>query len=435
MENEQQPQTNLETIQEVSPETNFNQNQKPSPGHISRKQWILIVVVFLVATAASFRSGLLMGSNGFNFDAKQFKIVNQKDQPTVVDYGLLWEAIGVVGDKYIEKPVDQQKVLYGAIRGAVSAAGDQYTEFFDPEEYASFKTDLKGTFDGIGAEIGKRNGVVVIIAPLENSPAERAGLRPKDAIVSVNSESTVDLSVDEVVQRIRGEKGTEVVLTLYREGQSDTFDVTIKRETIEVKSVKLEYKQQGDKKIAVLKLARFGEDTKALFRQAVDEVKQSGAQGLILDLRNDPGGYLEVAVDVASYWLPKDKLVVTEDHSGEGSVIYNSYGYNSLAGLKTVVLINGGSASASEILAGALRDHNLATLIGEKSFGKGSVQELVELDGGGAVKVTIAKWITPSGKNLNKEGLSPDQEIVLSEDDFENDRDPQLDKALEEIVK
>ncbi|MCC7356561.1 MAG: S41 family peptidase [Candidatus Doudnabacteria bacterium] len=431
MENEQQTDTNIEQGTQTIAEPAI---QSPRPG-ISRKQWTLIVVVFLVAIAASFRSGLLMGNNGFNFDAKQFKIVNQKDQPTVVDYGLLWEAIEVVADKYIEKPVDQQKVLYGAIRGAVSAIGDEYTEFFDPEAFASFKTDLKGTFDGIGAEIGKRDDLIVIIAPLENSPAERAGLRPKDAIVSVDSKLTVNLSVDEVVQLIRGEKGTDVVLTIYREGQADTFDVTIKRETIEIKSVTLEYKQQGDKKIAVIKLSRFGEDTKTLFRKAVDDVKQSGAQGLILDLRNDPGGYLEVSVDVASYWLPKDKLVVTEEHSQEPSITYDSYGYNTLSGLKTVVLINGGSASASEILAGALQDYDIATLIGEKSFGKGSVQELVELEGGGAVKVTVARWITPSGKNLNKDGLNPDIEVVLSDEDFNNDRDPQLDKALEEVVK
>ncbi len=402
---------------------------------MSQKQWVLIIVIFLVAIGASFRSGLVMGGRGFTFDAKQFKIINQKDQPKEVNYNLLWEAINVVTNKYIEKPVDQEKILYGAISGAVAAIGDQYTEFFDPQELASFRTDLKGSFDGIGAEVGKRNNLIVIVAPLENSPAERAGLRAKDIIVSVDGNSTAELSVDQVVEKIRGEKGTDVVLTIFREGQTATFDVTIKRETIEVKSVQVSYKQQGDKKIAIIKLSRFGDDTKALFRQAVAEVKQSGAQALVLDLRNDPGGYLETAVDVASYWLPKDTLVVTEDHSQGSSIVYDSYGYNLLEGMKTVVLINGGSASASEILAGALQDHKKATLIGEKSFGKGSVQELVELDGGGAVKVTIARWITPGGKNLNKDGLVPDIEVKMSEDDFNNDRDPQLDKALEEIVK
>jgi carboxyl-terminal processing protease len=376
-----------------------------------------------------------MGNKGFKYEPKEFKIVNQKDQSQTVDYNLLWDAIKVVNDKYIEKPVDQQKVLYGAIRGAVSAAGDEYTTFFDPEELSDFRTELKGSFSGIGAEIGKRNNAITVIAPLEDSPAEKAGLLAKDIIVSVNGESTADWSVDQAVQKIRGERGTEVTLTIYREGKSTTFDVKIKRDKIEVKSVKREIKQVGDKKIGIITLSRFGDDTKLLLASFAQEMKREGVQGIVLDLRNDPGGYLETAVDVASYWVDKDKLIVREEHSAGEPILYNSYGYGTFAGLKTVVLINGGSASAAEIVAGALKDNGTAQLIGEKSFGKGSVQELVELPGGGAVKVTVAKWITPGGKNLNKDGLNPDIEVKLTEEDLTASKDPQLDKALEEVVK
>lgn len=411
-----------------------NQNleviQKPKS-----KRWIVIALIFIIGVGISFKSGLTLGQKGYTYQADGFRFVNQKDQPKDVDYSLLWDAIGIVSDRYIDSPVDQQKILYGAVRGAISAAGDEYTEFFNPEDLADFQTQLEGNFDGIGAEIGKRNGAVVVIAPLDDSPAQKAGLQPNDIIVSVDGQSTSDWSVDDTVHKIRGTKGTPVVLTLYREGKSDTFDVSIVRENIEVKSVKLSYKQVNDKKIAIITLSRFGNDTKALFRKAVDDIKKQSVQGLVLDLRNDPGGYLEGAIEVSSYWLGKDQLVVTEARSNKAPLAYNSYGYKDLAGLKTVVLINAGSASAAEIVAGALRDNGVARLVGEKSFGKGSVQELIELPKGGAVKVTVAKWITPSGKNLNKDGLEPDLKVELSEDDRNNKKDPQLDKALEEVLK
>jgi carboxyl-terminal processing protease len=254
-------------------------------------------------------------------------------------------------------------------------------------------------------------------------------------IVSVNGESTTDWSVDQAVSKIRGPHGTEVTLTIYHQGDSKTQDIKITRQKIEVKSVKLEYKQQDGKKIAIISMSVFGTDTKALFDKAVNDVITSGAKGLVLDLRNNPGGYLEAAVDSASQWIEKDKLVVTEAHSEKSSIPYNSFGYKRLAGVKTVVLINGGSASASEILAGALQDYKIAALIGEKSFGKGSVQELIDLPGDTAVKVTVAKWILPNGRNLNKDGLNPDIEVKISDDDIKNQRDPQLDRALLEAAK
>lgn len=417
----------MDTQTEQNPEINVD--SKP------RNKKLGMTLAIFVILALTFRVGFTLGEKGFQYDAKTFKIINQKDQPKDVDYSILWDALNIVNNKYIDKPVDQQKVLYGAVRGAIAAAGDQYTEFFDPEDLASFKTELKGSFDGIGAEIDKKNGLVVIVAPLDDSPAKKAGILAQDIITAVNGESTSDNTLDDVVKKIRGPKGTEVTLTIYRSGKSGTFDVKIKRENIQIKSVKISYKDSNGKKVAVISVSRFGDDTKTLFDSAVKQVQSSGATGLILDLRNDPGGYLETAVDLASNWIPKNKLIVSEAHSDGRTNTYNSAGYETLNKFKTVVLINGGSASASEILAGALHDYNFAKLVGQKSFGKGSVQELIDLAEGGAVKVTVAKWITPNGKNLNKDGLEPDVKVDLTEDDAANNRDPQMDAAITELTK
>lgn len=392
-------------------------------------------IVALAVVVVSFRSGYYFGNQGFVFEPSEFKIVNQKDSPGIVDYSLLWKTIDVLNEKYIEKPVDPQKTLYGAIKGAVAASGDQYTEFFEPKDLESFKTELKGSFDGIGAEIGKRNNAIVIVAPLPDTPAAKAGLLAKDFIVQVNGQPTTDWTVEKTVNEIRGERGTEVTLMIFREGKTEPFEVKIKRDEIKVKSVKVEYKTVQDKQIAVLTLSRFGDDTEVAFDQAIKEITGKNVAGMIVDLRNNPGGYLDTAVHTASYWVPNGQLVVTERHSEKEETPFNSRGLKKLEGMKTVVLINGGSASASEILAGALQDHKLAKLIGEKSFGKGSVQELVDLPGKSALKVTVAKWITPGGKHLNKDGLVPDIEVKRTEEDINADKDPQLDRALEEVFK
>ena len=283
--------------------------------------------------------------------------------------------------------------------------------------------------------MGKSNGNIVVISPLDDSPAQKAGVLAKDIIVKVDDKSVSDLNVDQVVSLIRGTAGTSVKLTLFREGRTSTFDITIVRDKIEIKSVKVSYKQQGNKQIAVLKISRFGDDTQRLFDAAVTEIKSKNVAGIIVDLRNDPGGYLDTSVSVASDWLEKGKLIVKEAHSETDVIEYKSTGVNRLGGIKTVILINGGSASAAEILTGALKDNGKATLVGEKSFGKGSVQELIPLSQNTAVKVTIAKWITPAGINLHKDGLKPDIEVKLTEDDIAKARDPQLERALQEVVK
>lgn len=395
-----------------------------------------LIVLVGGAIFGSFQFGLMQGRKGYAFSPTEYKVVKAENAPKEVNYNLLWHAINVVKQKYIETPANDEAVLYGATKGAVAAMGDQYTQYFEPKALESFKTDLKGSFGGIGAEIGLKNETLVIVAPLDDSPAQKAGILAGDYVISVNGESTAGWSVEQAVSKIRGDLGTQVTLSLVREGRSKPFDLTITRDEIKIKSVKVETKEKDGVKIGIIKLSRFGDDTIGLFNEAVQKLQAERVGGIVLDLRNDPGGYLETAVDIASHWVPKGKLVVSEERKDPSqNKRYESFGYNSLANIKTVVLINGGSASASEILAGALKDNGLATLVGEKSFGKGSVQELVDLPEGGAVKVTIAKWVTPGGVNLNKNGLKPDIEVKLSEEDINNKKDPQMDKAIEEAVK
>lgn len=398
-------------------------------------RWLIILLV----VCGAYYSGFKSGQKGLVFEPKEFKVINQTEKPVTVDYDLLWKALDVVENKYIEKSsINQQKLLYGAVKGAIDSLGDPYTTFFEPKTLETFKTDLKGSFGGIGAEVGKKDGNIVIVAPLDDSPAKKAGLMARDIIVQVDGQSTQDWTVEQAVDKIRGPKGTSVTLNIYREGQDKPFDVKLVRDEIKIKSVKWEYKEiekDGQKKkIAVIYLSRFGDDTKALFDQSVNDILNHNVSGIIVDLRNNPGGYLQTAVDVASNWLKNGQLVVSEDKSDGTSNKFNAQGASRLAGIPTLVLINGGSASAAEILSGALHDHGIAKLVGEKSFGKGSVQELVDLPGGGAVKVTVAKWVTPGGVNLNHNGLDPDVEVKYTEDDFKAGKDPQMDKALEEIL-
>jgi carboxyl-terminal processing protease len=417
----------------------FNEPPIPQSPEIKKeKKPVKWIAVLLFAIIVSYAAGYKTGIKGFIYSPKEFKVINKQDQPQGVDYDLLWNAIDIVKEKYIEKAPTDLDFLYGAVKGAVESTGDPYTTFFPPQELQDFKTQLQGSFDGIGAEIGEKNGNIVIVAPLPDSPAKKAGILPGDIIAKVNNESTQGWSSEEAVSKIRGKKGTEVTLTIVREGKTQAFDVKIIRDKIVIKSVRWEYKEiekDGQKKnIAVITVSQFGDDTKGLFDSAVNDILTHSVSGIVLDLRSNPGGYLQTAVDLASNWVNKGDVVVTEARANSAQP-YNAEGNNRLKGIKTVVLINGGSASASEILSGALHDHNLAELVGEKSFGKGSVQELIDLKDGAAVKVTIAKWITPGGKNLNKNGLDPDVETKLTDQDIKDGKDRQMEKALEEVVK
>lgn len=346
-------------------------------------------------------------------------ILNKPQVGGDLDFKLFWEVWDTVKRDYVDQgSLSEKKLFYGALSGLVGATGDPYSVFMNPEEAKEFEEDLSGTFEGIGAEIGFRNNVLTIVAPLEDMPAVKAGLRAGDKIYAIDKQSAADLSVDEAVKKIRGPKGTTVTLSVIRDGVDKPLDITITRDTVVVKSVKTSY--DAKKKIFTIKISNFNDDTEVLFNQAVQDAIVKNPKGLILDLRNNPGGYLETAVKVASEWIDKG-VVVSEEFSDKKKIEHSSNGSNRLASIPTVVLVNKGSASASEIVAGALKDYGKATLIGEKTFGKGSVQVLRQMEDGSVVKITTAKWLTPKGSYIHEKGIEPDKAVEMKIDDEKND--------------
>lgn len=399
-------------------------------------------VIIVVLIGASFYAGFWYGQNSWPSIEKVSGIFGKEtSKPANVDFGLFWDSWAKIEQKFVNRSsLDYQKMVYGAIEGMIKSLGDPYTVFMPPEENKKFNEDIKGSFDGIGAEIGMRNDILTIIAPLEDSPAKKAGLQAGDKILKIDDKITTDFSLEQAISLIRGPKGTQVTLTISRQGLAIPKEFKITRDVIKVPILKYEIKETANpangqsgtsKKIAYIHLYQFTENAADEFRKVANEILTSGAQGIIFDVRDNPGGYLEVAVDIASWFVDGGKLVVSEDFGNGNKNEHTSYGYKKLATYPTVVLINQGSASASEILAGALRDDNGIKLVGEKSFGKGSVQELEDLKGGTSLKVTVAKWLTPSGKSIMEEGLEPDIKVGLTSEDIDAGRDPQLDKALE----
>lgn len=351
--------------------------------------------------------------------------------PEQIDFSLFWQVWDTLQKRFVnQEELNTQQMIYGAISGMVKSLEDPYTVFLDPDDTKRFIEDIKGSFEGVGMEIGIRKSQLTVIAPLEGTPAQKAGLRAGDKILKVDETSTIDISIDEAVDLIRGPKGTEVVLTIYRKEWENTREIPIVRGVIEVPSLKLEIL---DDNIAYLELYQFSEKANFDFSKAATEILQSPAKKIILDLRNNPGGYLEVAQDIAGWFLERGQIVVIEDFSQGEQKEYLSKGPSRLLEYPLVILINQGSASGSEILAGALRDNRDIKLIGEKSFGKGSVQELERLKEGSSLKITIAKWLTPKGELITDVGLEPDIKQEMTDEDYEQERDPQLDRAIEEI--
>jgi carboxyl-terminal processing protease len=355
--------------------------------------------------------------------------VNINDPNVKADFGTFWQAWQVINDRYLRNnELDANDKLYGSISGLISSLNDPYSEFFPPEDNKKFREDIQGNFGGIGAEIGIRDKQVVVIAPLDGTPASRADLRPNDKILKIDDRGTIGIGIEEAVTLIRGVIGTDVVLKIYRDGWEEPRDIKIRRDNIVIPTVDYEMKAGN---IAHIKLKSFNANANLLFYNAMLKALTAGAQGLILDLRGDPGGYLEVAVDMAGWFLPRGTLVVSEVSRIAPQHDYRASGNEALVDFPLVVLINGGSASASEILAGTLRDNRGVKLIGEQSFGKGTVQQLEELRDGSSLKVTIAHWVMPKGLVLEGEGLKPDYEVKISDEDREKNRDPQLTKAME----
>ncbi len=351
------------------------------------------------------------------------------NQDATIDFSLFWKVWNILEEKYVERDsLDAKKLFYGAIDGMLAATGDPYTTFFDPEENKEFKEELGQQFDGIGAEMQMKDGILTVVAPLENSPAQRAGILAGDMVLKINGESTENLGLSEAVDKIRGPRGTEVTLSVFHTDEDELREITVRRDVIVVKSVILEVREG----IAILKVTRFGEETTEEFERLAAEARQQGVKGIMLDVRNNPGGFLEGAVDLAGYFLPSGSVVVIEEDATQKRRELKTRGKNSLGDLPVVVLMNQGSASASEILAAALRENRKdVVIVGETSFGKGSVQELIPTSSTTSVKITVARWLTPLGNQINKVGIKADEEVKLTRDDFEAERDPQFERAWE----
>lgn len=373
--------------------------------------------------------GFGLGSNADRIDLNRYNTANP-ELPEDLNYNSTEEVYDTLREKFAGD-LSQEELINGAKKGMVDAAGDPFTEYLNAESAEKLQQSLDGEFGGIGAEIGKRDGQLVVIAPLDDTPADKSGLRTQDAIVAVDGEDTSDLTIQEAVTRIRGEEGTDVTLTIVRNGQAPQ-DITITRGHIEVPSVEAELKEGH---IGYIELVQFSDDSTREFREAASRLRDQGADKIILDVRSNPGGYLGAAVNISSEFLESGQVVVEERRDEEVLSTKRAQSGGSLTGIPVVVLINEGSASASEIIAGALRDNNAAQLVGKQTFGKGSVQELAEFDDGSVLRVTIANWYTPEGSNINDEGIKPDIEVEISENDIENDRDPQLKKAIEVLSR
>ncbi len=384
----------------------------------------LFLIFSIVALLFSFTFGVWIGKN---------QAICKICPPEEIDFSLFWEAYNKIQEKFVNPgKLDVQKMIYGAISGMTEILDDPYTIFLNPEKAEEFEEELSGFFEGVGMEIGIKEGQLTVVAPLKGTPAKKAGLRAGDKILKIDDIGTSDISIEEAVSLIRGPKGTEVTLTIFRTGWEKVKDFKLIRNTIRIPSLEWEL---IDEDIAYLRLYQFNQVLTSDFRKAAIEILGSPSKRIILDLRNNPGGYLDVAQDIAGWFLKKGEIVVIEDFGeGKEEKIYKTKGNGEFSQYPLVVLINQGSASASEILAGTLRDNRGIKIIGEKSFGKGSIQEALNLRGGSLLKITVAKWLTPKGNSISDIGIEPDIEVGITEEDYEQDRDPQLDKAVE-IVK
>lgn len=405
------------------------QNEKKNRKQIWLKRFILTVIV-LICLDAVFILGYWQGKKGSANILVPSQIIQlEENKPLGVEFSVFWEAWNELKEKSVHE-VKNEQMVQGAISGILSATGDPYTVYMTKQENDRFREDIGGEFSGIGIEIVEKDGYPTVVSPIADSPAEKAGLKPSDILLEVDGQKTNEISFDETIDRIRGKEGTKVTLKVLRAGASDPVVIEVTRAVITIKSVELSFKEIDDKKVAYLKIRQFGDDTDSLIEEAVKNIVANNPDGIVLDLRNDPGGYLETAVNVASYFI-KDGVILTEKGRNDNAKTYRSTGKSLLKNFKVVILVNGGSASASEIVTGALRDRLGSKVIGEKTFGKGSVQELIDLSDGSAVKITVAKWFTPKGNQINELGITPDIEIA---DDEKTTEDEQLIRAEEYIV-
>jgi carboxyl-terminal processing protease len=399
---------------------------------IKNKKYIFIPGAIIIIILLIF-GGYIIGKNSAPNLTTHDRIFFNRElgKPSVIDFSLFWDALRKIEERYVDSDkIDYQKMLYGAISGMVESLGDDYTIFMPPEKSDSFIKSVSGkdSFEGVGMELGIKDKILTVVAPIEGTPAYRAGIKAGDKILEIDGKTTEGMTTEKAVSLIRGEKGTQVALNIIRKNLDKPKEYILTRDTIEVPVIRWEMKE-GD--IAYIKIYQFTANLPSKFEDIITQVLRNNAKKIIIDLRNNPGGYLETAVDVASWFLPENEVVVREEFKNGEKNEYKSEGYKSLQGFQTIVLVNGGSASASEILAGALRDIKGVKLIGENTFGKGSVQTLENFRDDSSLKITVAKWLTPSGISIADEGLKPDVKVELTEDDADKGNDPQLDKAIE----
>lgn len=403
---------------------------------------LVAILTFTLGLSLSFATGAYFGYANRPEVATITALANKEiDQSDQVDFSAFWKTWNLLNEKYVsdqdqsttsQKITDQEKV-WGAIAGLVASLGDPYTVFLPPEKKKVFEADISGNFEGVGMEIGIKDNSLTVVAPLADSPAKRAGIQAGDKILLIDGLGTQNLSTDEAVSKIRGPKGTKVKLNIFRQGISEPFDITITRDVIVMPIIDSRTLGNG---IYLIQLHSFTENSPKLFKEHLDKFIRSGNQRLILDLRGNPGGYMEAAIDMASWFLPKGQLIVRESRGVGQDKNYLSRGYDIFnQNLKLAILIDQGSASASEILAGALAEQGRAKLIGEKTFGKGSVQELVPVTKDTSLKVTVAKWYTPKGKSLSQHGLEPDIKVEQASTTPSQTAQPAEDLQLAAAIK
>jgi carboxyl-terminal processing protease len=417
------------------------------------KKILTLVGIFtaLVLIAGSFSAGIIVGNFFVPEDALPEAVIEEvsptpgdgsEKQATTAPEGEIsredlfepfWEAWDIIHEQYVDQPVDDTSLMRGAISGMLDSLGDPHTSYMDPFQYEQANIPMSGEYEGIGAWVDPTGKYLEIISPMPNSPAEEAGLKPGDKVIAIDGEDMTGIDGNLVIKEILGPAGTDVVLTIDREGKPEPFDVTVTRQKITIPSV--DYRMIEGENIAYLKLITFGQDTRSELRDALKDLLANDPDGLILDLRNNGGGYLQTAVAIASEFIDEG-VVLYEDYGDDQEMkSYRAQKGGLATDIPLVVLVNEGSASASEIVAGTIQDHERGPLVGTTTFGKGSVQNWIELSNNeGAVRVTIARWLTPDKRQIHEQGLTPEYEVELTEEDVQNEEDPQLDKAIEVML-
>lgn len=378
----------------------------------------LPVILFIIG---SFLVGYGVGANN-----NPNVITNtEKGKPREIDFSMFWEVWNYIDKDYVSKNPDQNSMFYGALSGMVDSLKDPYTTFLNPEESKALEEDLSGSFGGIGVEIEGQKGQLIVISAIDGSPAQKSGIKSQDIIVKIDDKDVNDYSYNEAINKIRGDIGSIVKITVYRQSSDQFLDFNIERKLIDDKSVSYEFKNNN---ILYLRIKQFGEDTFDLTQKALEEARNKNITKVVLDLRDNPGGYFETGINVASLFLKDGSVVVKEQNRDGNTKEYKTSYLAKLSEGEIIVLLNSGSASAAEIVAGALKDNGRAQILGQKSYGKGTVQELKKLSDGSELKITVAKWLTPNGSTIDKEGIKPDIDVENTDG-----RDQQLQKALDEL--